>query len=106
MSRSPTLSPRAHHEHLTAALVRLEGALRRNQAAQRSLADHAHLCAQDANLSRAALLDHLEGGDVELSAQDLAHGLTDREQRLRTVGVLLDGSARDPDQEEDALDLV
>lgn len=105
MSERPT-HPRAQHDQLVGALARLEGALRRNHRAQADLAQEAHGRAQEANLQRAALVELLEGGDAELSAQDLAHGLTDTETRLRRVGMLLDGSAQNPDVDDDALDRV
>lgn len=86
------------HRQLVSALATLEGARHRNQAAQATLATAAHNRAAAANLERAQVATVLDGGDAELPAVDYAHALTDEENRLRRVGVLLDGSALDPDE--------
>lgn len=98
------MRPSKQHQELTAALARLEGMRRANAHAQASVAREAHHRAGLANRVRGDMLPVLEGGTCEYGAQDLAHSLTDEEQRMRRVGVLLDRSATSPNllQDEDA----
>lgn len=91
------MKPSDTHKALVAQLARLEGMRRANAHAQAAVAREAHARAGLANRVRGDMLPVLEGGTCELGAQDLAHSLTDEEQRMRRVGVLLDRSAGSPD---------
>ena len=90
-------APSEQHSALLHAMATLEGARRRNATEQGRVAREAHDRAGLANRVREGMLPVLEGGTCELGAPDLAHTLTDEEQRLRGVGVVLDGSLASPD---------
>lgn len=84
---------------LVGALARLQRVQEGNARARKDLSAHAHERAAAANDSRRRLLPLLEDGDAAFPAQDHAHGLTQEEARLRRVGVLMDGSTSDAEEE-------